>query len=142
VTPAGGTSARTTDGPATAAEPSAGVRRREDAHVTRVGADVDEEVRKALAYVLRSTQAKPQTEAEVRAKLARRGVTDETADAVLAQARRLKAVDDEALARALVEERGLRRGYGAALTVIMTLVVGFISVVYLSVMHRRKAVEY
>ena len=102
------------DGSVSTAEPSAGARRREDAHVTRVGADVDEEVRKALAYVLRSTQARPQTEAEVRAKLVQRGVDAAAADAALEHARRVRAIDDAALARALVEEHGLRRGYGAA----------------------------
>jgi regulatory protein len=91
-----------------------GARRRDDAHLRRVGAEVDEAVRRALAYVLRSTQAKPQSEAEVRAKLTRRGVGGATADAVLAQARRLGAGDDAALARALVDERGVRRGYGVA----------------------------
>lgn len=94
--------------------PSAGARRRDDAHVTRVGDEVAPEVRAALAYVLRSTQAKPQTEAEMRAKLARRGVEEATADEALAHARRLGAVDDAALARALVEEQGRRRGYGTA----------------------------
>jgi regulatory protein len=88
--------------------------RRRAEPVTQVGGDVDEEVRKALGFVLRSSNARPQTEAELRAKLVARDVEPDVADAALAQARRLRAVDDSALAAALVEERGNQRGWGRA----------------------------
>lgn len=80
----------------------------------RIGGEVPEDVRKAVAFVLRSTNVRPQTAAEVRAKLLGRGVPPEVAGEALAHAERLGAVDDAALARAWVEDRGLRRGYGRA----------------------------
>lgn len=66
----------------------------------------------ALAFLLRSTQQRPQTEAELRAKLAGRAVPEEVAEAALARARDIGAVDDAAFARAWVEDRGRQRGYG------------------------------
>lgn len=92
----------------------AGARRDPAAHTRRVGDEVDDGVRKALAYVLRSTNARPQTEAEVQAKLARRGVEPGEAAEAVRHAKRLGAIDDRALAEAWVAERGLRRGYGRA----------------------------
>lgn len=91
---------------------SSAARRDPAAHTRRVGDDVGEDVRKALAYVLRSTNARPQTEAEVHAKLARRGVEADVADQAVDHAKRLGAIDDPALAAAWVAERGLQRGYG------------------------------
>ena len=82
--------------------------------VVRITADVGEDVRRALAYLLRSTDARPQTEAEVRSKLLGRDFDEETVDEALRHARALRAVDDEAFARAWVEQRGLERGYGVA----------------------------
>ncbi|HWH33684.1 MAG TPA: regulatory protein RecX [Egibacteraceae bacterium] len=72
------------------------------------------EAGKALAFLLRSTSARPQTEAELRAKLRAREVPDEVADEALAKARALGAVDDRAFAFAWVEDRGRVRGYGAS----------------------------
>lgn len=74
-------------------------------------AAADAEAR-AFAVVLRSTGQRPQTEAEVRAGLARRGF-DAEADAVVARARAVGAINDAAFARMWVEDRGRRRGYGA-----------------------------
>src|SRR3712207_1869488 len=68
----------------------------------------------AVAFVLRSTQQRPQTEAEVRARLAGRGFPEEVVDTALARARAAGAVDDAAFARAWVEDRGQRRGFGAS----------------------------
>jgi regulatory protein len=82
--------------------------------VTTIGGDVDEDVRKALAFVLRSTDARPQTEAEIRAKLRSRDFDDATLDEALRHARAMRALDDQAFARSWVEERGTERGYGAA----------------------------
>jgi regulatory protein len=77
-------------------------------------ASTRDEAGKALAFVLRSTGMRPQTEAELRAKLRTREVPDEVADEALERARKLRAVDDAAFARAWVEDRGRVRGYGAA----------------------------
>jgi regulatory protein len=82
--------------------------------VAVVGADVDEEVRKALAFILRSTGASPQTENELRAKLRTREVSDDTIEEAIATARSMRALDDEAFAISWVAERGLGRGYGRA----------------------------
>lgn len=68
----------------------------------------------ALAFILRSTKARPQTEAELRAKLHGRGVAEEEADTALDRARRVGAVDDAAFARAWVADRGTGRGFGAS----------------------------
>ncbi len=73
-----------------------------------------DEVGAAFAFVLRSTEQRPQTEAELRAKLAGREVTEDVADAALARARGVGAVDDAAFARAWVEDRGKARGYGVS----------------------------
>lgn len=72
-----------------------------------------DEVGAAFAYLLRSTQHRPQTEAELRAKLAGREVPDEVAEAALTRARQAGVVDDAAFARAWVADRGHARGYGA-----------------------------
>lgn len=91
-------------------------RRRRDpaSHTQRVGEEVGEDVRKALAYILRSANTRPQSEGELRAKLLQREVEAGVADEAMAHAKRLGAVDDEKLARAWVAERGVRRGYGRA----------------------------
>lgn len=67
---------------------------------------------KAFAFVLRSTAHRPQTEAELAAKLAGRDFDAHVVDAALEQARAVGAVDDAAFATAWVEDRGRRRGYG------------------------------
>jgi len=66
----------------------------------------------AVAFVLRSTQQRPQTEAEVLGKLAGRDVDADVAETALARAREVGAVDDAAFARAWVEDRGTGRGFG------------------------------
>jgi len=71
-------------------------------------------VGKALQFVLRSTANRPQTEAEVAAKLRGRDFDDAVVAATLERARRMGAVDDAAFAAAWVEDRGRRRGYGLA----------------------------
>lgn len=71
-------------------------------------------VAETLAFILRSTSARPQTEAEIAGRLRSREVPGEIADAALAKAKAFGAIDDVAFARAWVEDRGARRGYGAA----------------------------
>jgi regulatory protein len=68
----------------------------------------------AVAFVLRSTQQRPQTEAEVRAKLVGRGAEPAVVEAALERVRAVGAVDDAAFAAAWVEDRGRGRGYGRA----------------------------
>ncbi len=75
---------------------------------------VDREVEAAVGFILRSTRQRPQTEAELAAKLRDRDVPAHSIKAALARARELGAVDDAAFARAWVTERGEQRGYGAA----------------------------
>ncbi|HEY8339378.1 MAG TPA: regulatory protein RecX [Egibacteraceae bacterium] len=75
---------------------------------------LSDEVKAALAYLLKSTAQRPQTEAELRDKLRRRDVDDDVSDAAIAEAKRLRAVDDAAFARAWVEDRGRARGFGTA----------------------------
>jgi len=79
-----------------------------------VGDVLDDEAQKAYAYVLRSTQQRPQTQAEIALKLRRRDVDDVAAEAALRKAREVGAIDDRAFARAWVEDRGGTRGYGRA----------------------------
>ena len=71
-------------------------------------------VSEALAFILRSTAARPQTEAEIVGRLRSREVPREIADAAVEKAKALGAIDDAAFARAWVEDRGGRRGYGIA----------------------------
>lgn len=68
----------------------------------------------AVAFVLRSTKARPQTAAELRAKLDDRGYDSSVIDAAIAKATDLGAVDDGAFARAWVADRGLVRGYSVS----------------------------
>lgn len=65
----------------------------------------------ALRFVLRSTKARPQTQAEIRAKLRGRDHPDDVIDAAVERACALGAIDDAAFARAWVNDRGLGRGY-------------------------------
>lgn len=71
-----------------------------------------EAVKQALQFILRSTRDRPQTEAEIRAKLAGRDTDAEATEAAVGEARRLGALDDPAFARAWVQDRGVRRGFG------------------------------
>ncbi|MGH8909306.1 MAG: regulatory protein RecX [Egibacteraceae bacterium] len=72
------------------------------------------EVGEAVAFILRSTSARPQTEAEIAGRLRSREVPEEIAAAAMVRAKALGAIDDAAFARAWVEDRGTHRGYGAA----------------------------
>jgi regulatory protein len=75
---------------------------------------VEDPVAKTLAFILRSTAARPQTEAEIVGRLQSRQVPEDIAEAALARAKSLKAIDDAAFARAWVYDRGANRGYGMA----------------------------
>lgn len=75
---------------------------------------MSEAVADAVRFVQRSTRHRPQTEAEIAAKLAQRDYGQDTIDAALAEARRQGMVDDAAFAAAWVEDRGRTRGFGAA----------------------------
>jgi regulatory protein len=72
-----------------------------------------EAVASALRFVLRSTKARPQTEAELRDKLRSRDHADDVVDAAIERATELGAIDDVAFARAWVNDRGVGRGYSA-----------------------------
>lgn len=71
-------------------------------------------VQRALTFILRSTQHRPQTEAELATKLRSRDLDEPVVDAAIAQAKKVGAIDDDAFARAWVADRGGGRGYGAA----------------------------
>ena len=75
---------------------------------------LDEQAQRAYAYVLRSTQQRPQTRAEVAAKLRRRDVDAAAIQVVLRRAEAVGVIDDRAFARAWVEDRGRKRGFGQA----------------------------
>lgn len=75
---------------------------------------LDREVEGAVAFVLRSTRARPQTEAELADKLRGRQTPEGIIGTALDRARQLGAVDDVAFASAWVEDRGRERGYGRA----------------------------
>ena len=68
-------------------------------------------VASAVQFVLRSTKMRPQTEAEVRAKLRGREYPDDVIDDAIARASTLGAVDDVAFAKAWVNDRAVGRGY-------------------------------
>ena len=67
----------------------------------------------AFAEILRRTSQRPQTEAELHTVLLKRYDEDVVAEALL-RARKVRAIDDAAFARAWVEDRGHKRGYGGA----------------------------
>lgn len=71
-------------------------------------------VQHALAYLVRSTANRPQTEAELAGKLHTRQYGEEVVEEALARAREGGVVDDAAFARAWVADRGERRGFGVA----------------------------
>ena len=68
-------------------------------------------VAQALAFILDSTQARPQTQAEVAERLSKRGVAAEAAAAAIARAQSIGAVNDPVFAKVWVEDRGRTRGY-------------------------------
>lgn len=76
------------------------------------GTECDDEVRGALAFVLRSTRQRPQTQAEIERKLEARLIGPDVRREAIARAKRLGAIDDAAFARAWVADRGEGRGYG------------------------------
>ena len=71
-------------------------------------------ISKAVAYGLRSTQSRPQTVAEITAKLGGRFDDSGVVEAAVEQLTALGALDDAAFARMWVEDRGRRRGFGVA----------------------------
>ena len=71
-------------------------------------------VGKAVAFGLRSTQNRPQTVAEITAKLQGRYDDGGVVEAAVEQLIAAGALDDSAFARMWVEDRGRRRGYGMA----------------------------
>jgi regulatory protein len=75
---------------------------------------VDREVEKAVAFLLRSTRNRPQTEAELRDKLRGRNLPDGVVRAAITRATELGLIDDIAFAKAWVTDRGHQRGYGQA----------------------------
>jgi regulatory protein len=77
-------------------------------------AATDDAVGRAVAFVLRSTKARPQTAAELRAKLAAREYDADVITAAVDRATRLGALDDAAFAQAWVADRGMVRGFSAA----------------------------
>lgn len=72
------------------------------------------DVAKAVAFGLRSTQSRPQTVAEITAKLHGRFDDGGVVEAAVEQLTAAGALDDAAFARLWVEDRGERRGYGIA----------------------------
>lgn len=81
-------------------------------NVPPVGAN--DPVAETLAFILRSTATRPQTEAEIIGRLRSREVPEHVAEAALTQAKLLSAIDDAAFAHAWISDRGLRRGYGVS----------------------------
>lgn len=77
-------------------------------------ADGREAIAAAVALVLRSTRSRPQTVAELRAKLSDRDYEATVIDAAITRGAELGAIDDAAFARAWVADRGMVRGYSAA----------------------------
>jgi len=75
---------------------------------------VSDDVDKAVAFGLRSTQNRPQTVAEITAKLRGRFDDGGVVEAAVERLTAAGALDDVAFARMWVEDRGHRRGYGAA----------------------------
>ena len=69
---------------------------------------------KAVAYGLRSTQSRPQTVAEITAKLRSRYDDEVVVEGAVAVLKALGAIDDAVFARIWVEDRGISRGYGRA----------------------------
>ena len=72
------------------------------------------DVAKAVAFGLRSTQNRPQTVAEMENKLRGRYEDEGVVSAAMEQLTAAGALDDRAFARIWVDDRGHRRGYGAA----------------------------
>lgn len=76
-----------------------------DEAVPEPPADLDDEVRRALAFIRRSTASQPASEGRLRDKLSQRDVPRAAIDLALQRARGERLVDDVALTSALVEER-------------------------------------
>jgi len=64
-------------------------------------------------YAIRLLAVQSRSETEIARKLGRRGADEATVAAILADLRERRFVDDEALARRVVEARGVSRGKGA-----------------------------
>ncbi len=76
-----------------------------DEPAARGPGDLDDEVRRALAFIRRSTASQPASEGRLRDKLSRRDIPRAAIDLALERARGERLVDDVALANALVAER-------------------------------------
>ncbi len=74
----------------------------------------DKAVAKAVAFGLRSTQQRPQTVAEITAKLRGRFDDGDVVEAAVERLTAVGALDDGAFARLWVQDRGRGRGYGLA----------------------------
>lgn len=66
----------------------------------------------ALTFLIRSTSSRPLSAAEAHAKLVARQYPEDVAQAVMARAMAMRLIDDQAFARAWVNDRGVNRGYG------------------------------
>lgn len=82
--------------------------------VKQAPVESDKATSSAVAFVLRSARARPQTAAELRTKLGDREYDSAVIDVAIARAVGLGVVDDAAFARAWVADRGLARGYSAS----------------------------
>lgn len=71
-------------------------------------------IAKAVAFGLRSTSSRPQTVAEITAKLHNRFEDGCVVEAAVEQLTAAGALDDRVFAQMWVEDRGRRRGYGVA----------------------------
>ena len=81
---------------------------------TAAPAAPSKDVAKAVAFGLRSTQNRPQTVAEMEAKLRGRYEDEDVVTAAVEQLKGAGALDDAAFARIWVDDRGHQRGYGTA----------------------------
>lgn len=85
-----------------------------DGAAGEAAAPADPAVAAALTHLVRSTSRRPLTVAEARDKLAGRDHPPEVVDEAVGRAVRQRILDDAGFARAWVEDRGVKRGYGRA----------------------------
>lgn len=74
----------------------------------------DPGVTAAFGFLVRSTSRRPLSVAEARSKLAGRDHDEATVEAAVARAIQQRVLDDPGFARAWVDDRGVKRGYGRA----------------------------
>ena len=99
---------------ASASQPPSPGAREHGTPASRADGPKPSDVAKAVAFGLRSTGARPQTVAEITAKLHGRFDDGGVVEAAVEQLTAAGALDDAAFARLWVEDRGERRGYGIA----------------------------